>query len=101
LHHHCASWNFGKHPDWKEFNSRRTSRLSGHLTIGENSVIAAQAGVIKSLPAGSKVSGYPAKPHEEAKIVNAHLQRLPHYVEIIHNLQKRVEDLEHKLKKKK
>lgn len=74
--------------------------LAGHLTIGENSIIAAQAGVIKSLPPGSKVSGYPAKPHEEAKIVNAHLQRLPHYVEIIQELQKKVEDLEKQLKSK-
>lgn len=73
--------------------------LAGHLTIGENSIIAAQAGVIKSLPPGSKVSGYPAKPHEEAKIVNAHLQRLPHYVETIQAMQKRIEALEAEIQK--
>ncbi len=75
--------------------------LAGHLTIGENSVIAAQAGVTKSLPPGSKVSGYPAKPHEEAKIINAHVQRLPHYIQVIQDLQKRVDELEKKLKEKK
>ena len=73
--------------------------IAGHLTIGEGSIVAAQAGVTKSLPAKSFVSGYPATPHEEAKKVNACVQRLPVYVEKIRALEKRIEELEKKVKK--
>ncbi|MBU2251540.1 MAG: UDP-3-O-(3-hydroxymyristoyl)glucosamine N-acyltransferase, partial [Candidatus Omnitrophica bacterium] len=45
--------------------------LVGHIRIGDKAIVAAQAGVTKSVPAGVKVSGYPAKPHNEAKRVNA------------------------------
>ena len=68
--------------------------VAGHLTIGEGSMIAAQSGVTKSLPPLSKVSGYPAKPHATAKRVNASLQRLPHYVKKIQDLEKRLTELE-------
>ena len=73
--------------------------VAGHLTIGEGSIIAAQSGVTKSLPPLSKVSGYPAKPHDTAKRVNAALQRLPHYVAKIKELETRVKELESFLKK--
>ncbi len=71
--------------------------VAGHLTIGEGAIIAAQAGVTKSVPAFTKVSGYPAKPHDLAKKVNASLQRLPHYVKTIQDLKERIELLEAKL----
>lgn len=72
--------------------------LVGHITIGDNAIVAAQAGVTKSVPANTKVSGYPAKPHDTAKRVNACLQRLPELVETIRDLKKRIEELETKLK---
>lgn len=72
--------------------------LAGHLTIGEGAVVASQAGVTNSIPPHTTVSGYPAKPHSHAKRVNACLQRLPHYVKIINELKKKIEDLEKKLK---
>jgi UDP-3-O-[3-hydroxymyristoyl] glucosamine N-acyltransferase len=74
--------------------------LVGHITIGDGAVVAAQAGVTKSVPPNTKVSGYPAKPHETAKKVNACLQRLPDLVETIRELKKKVEELEAKLKGK-
>lgn len=61
--------------------------IAGHLTIGANSIVAAQSGVTGSLPPNSKVSGYPAKPHEHAKRVNAHLQKLPEYAKRIKQLE--------------
>lgn len=61
--------------------------IAGHLTIGANTVVAAQAGVTGSLPPNSMVSGYPAKPHEHAKRVNAHVQKLPEYVRRIKKLE--------------
>ncbi len=74
--------------------------IAGHLTIGEGAVVAAQAGVTKSIPAHTFVSGYPAKPHERAKKVNAALQRLPEYIKTINELKARVAVLEEKVKNK-
>jgi len=65
--------------------------IVGHIRIGDRAIVAAQAGVTKSVPADTKVSGYPAKPHDCAKRVNACLQRLP-------ELYKKVKELEAKLK---
>lgn len=73
--------------------------LVGHITIGRNSVVAAQSGVPNSVPPDTIVWGFPAKPINEAKRVNAAVQRLPHYVDVLNELKKRVEELEAKLKK--
>ena len=73
------------------------SGVAGHLTIGEGSVVAAKSGVINSLPAFSKVSGFPAKPHLYAKRVNASLQRLPIYVKSLQDLKQKVSSIEEKL----
>lgn len=74
--------------------------IAGHLTIGEGAVVAAQAGVTKSVPAKTFVSGYPAKPHDKAKRVNAALQRLPEYIKTIHELRTKVAALEERLNNK-
>jgi len=74
--------------------------IAGHLTIGEGAVVAAQAGVTKSVPAHVFVSGYPAKPHDKAKKVNAALQRLPEYIKTINELKSKVAALEERLKNK-
>lgn len=66
--------------------------LVGHITIGDNAVVAAQAGVTKSVPSNACVSGYPAKPHQLAKRINAYVQKLP-------DLFKKVLDLEKKMGK--
>ncbi len=68
--------------------------LVGHITVGDNAIVAAQGGVIKSVPANTMVSGYPAKPHNIAKRVNACIQRLPQLFKIIEELRKKVENLE-------
>jgi UDP-3-O-[3-hydroxymyristoyl] glucosamine N-acyltransferase len=73
--------------------------LVGHIHIGEGAVVAAQAGVTKSVPPYTKVSGYPAKPHREAKRVNACLQRLPQLYNRIRALEIKIKDLEEKLAK--
>ena len=72
--------------------------IVGHIKIGDGAVVAAQAGVTKSIPAKTKVSGYPAKPHSEAKRVNACLQRLPELYRKIKDLEDKVKELEVKLK---
>jgi len=70
------------------------SGVVGHLMIGDNTVIAARSVVTKSLPPNSCVSGYPAKPHIQAKRINAHIQRLPEMANAINELKKRIEELE-------
>jgi UDP-3-O-[3-hydroxymyristoyl] glucosamine N-acyltransferase len=74
--------------------------LAGHLTIGAGAVVAAKSGVSNSIAAGEVYWGYPAKPQQEARRVNACVQRLPHYVQIILDLKKKVEELERAFKAK-
>lgn len=68
--------------------------LVGHITVGDGSIVAAQAGVTKSIPPNTMVSGYPAKPHETAKRVNACVQNLPKLYAIVAELKKKIEELE-------
>lgn len=70
--------------------------LVGHIEVGDGAIVAAQAGVTKSVPANTKVSGYPAKPHEVAKRVNACVQRLPKLYQEVDALGKEVEGLKAK-----
>lgn len=74
--------------------------LVGHIRIGDNTIIAGQAGVTKSIPSNEKVSGYPARPHKEAKRVNACLQRLPDLYKRIKGLEEKIKNLEAKLEQK-
>jgi len=72
--------------------------LVGHINIGEGAIVAAQAGVTKSVPANTVVSGYPAQEHSVAKRVNACVQNLPRLYDSVKKLQKKIEELESKLK---
>ncbi|MEW6101989.1 MAG: UDP-3-O-(3-hydroxymyristoyl)glucosamine N-acyltransferase [Candidatus Omnitrophota bacterium] len=74
--------------------------LVGHITIGDNAIVAAQAGVTKSVPANTTVSGYPAKPHDTAKHINACVQNLPKLYEQVKELKEKIIELEEKLKDK-
>jgi len=74
--------------------------IVGHVSIGDNAVVMAQSGVSKSIPAGTMVWGYPAKPASTAKRVNACVQNLPRLYETIAGLKKKVEELEKKLQDK-
>lgn len=74
--------------------------LVGHINIGDNAVVMAQSGVSKSIPAGTAVWGYPAKPVGIAKRVNAAVQNLPKLYNSIAALKKRIEELEAKIKEK-
>lgn len=71
--------------------------LVGHITVGDGAIVAAQAGVTKSVPANTLVSGYPARPHDKARQVNACVQNLPKLYETITELKKRIVELESKI----
>jgi len=66
----------------------------GHLTIGEDSVIFAKSGVTKNTPAGSCVSGFPARPHAQEMRIQGAWHKLPSEFS---RLQKRVAELEAQL----
>ena len=74
--------------------------IVGHIRIGDKAIAMAQAGVTKSIPPDTMVSGYPAKPHREAKRVNACIQRLPDLYKRIKELEEKVAELEKKPKTK-
>jgi len=74
--------------------------LVGHIIIGDGAVLAARAGVTKSVPPNITVSGYPARPHGQAKRVNACIQNLPKLYEAMARLKNKIQDLESKLKDK-
>ena len=72
--------------------------LVGHIKVGDGAIVAAQSGVSKSIPAGTMMWGYPAKPIAEAKRVNAYVQRLPELNKTVMELKKRIQELEERLK---
>ncbi len=66
------------------------SGAAGHLRIGGRAIVGAKSAVIKDVPDGAFVTGYPAQPHREWLRANARLRRLE-------ELRRRVAELEAKL----
>ncbi|MBI5149385.1 MAG: UDP-3-O-(3-hydroxymyristoyl)glucosamine N-acyltransferase [Candidatus Omnitrophica bacterium] len=71
--------------------------VHGHLTIGKGVIAAARAAITKSIPAGEKISGFPAQPFMAEQRLQATLRRVPSYIKTILDLEKRVAELEKKL----
>jgi UDP-3-O-[3-hydroxymyristoyl] glucosamine N-acyltransferase len=65
--------------------------VGGHIAIGDGAVAGAQSGVTKSVPAGTTVSGYPAREHSAARRIYAHIAMLP-------ELFRRVKEIERRLR---
>ncbi len=65
----------------------------GHIEAGDRSVFGAQAGVTKSIPAGITVSGYPAKPHFQARREEAALRRAPELLKRVKKLEQEISRL--------
>ena len=70
----------------------------GHLKIGDNVMVGGKSGVTSDLPAGSLVSGTPAFSHRDWLKVSAMMPRLPELRKTVTTLEKRVQELEEKLK---
>ncbi len=70
--------------------------LVGHIRIGDKANVGAQAGVTRSVPSGEVVSGYPARPHRQARRYFAEIARLPSFLEKLRDLATRVAKLETK-----
>ncbi len=72
--------------------------VAGHLTIGDNVLVGAQSGVPSSLPANAAYSGSPTMPHKEWLKSAMTVPRLPELKKTVSTLEKRVAELEAKLK---
>jgi UDP-3-O-[3-hydroxymyristoyl] glucosamine N-acyltransferase len=68
--------------------------LVGHIRIGDGAMVGAQAGVTKSVPANTKVSGYPAMEHDRSRRLTAFTRRLPSMFDRLRELEDRVRALE-------
>lgn len=71
--------------------------IVGHITIGDNVMVGAQAGVSKSVPPDTRVWGYPAKEHSQAKRIHAAVSRLPEMVKAFQQMRRRLETMERRL----
>lgn len=64
-----------------------------HVKLGDGVVVGAQSGVIGSIPAQTRVSGYPARPHYRSKRAYAALLSLPDLLSRVSRLEKEMRKL--------
>ncbi len=67
---------------------------AGHVKIGSGVVVTARAAVIKDVPDGVTVSGFPARSHREWLKANANLARLDDLRQTVKRLEARIDELE-------
>jgi UDP-3-O-[3-hydroxymyristoyl] glucosamine N-acyltransferase len=64
--------------------------IAGHLEIGNQVTIAAQAGVMHNIPDGQTVLGTPALPDKQTKRQLLALQKLPELLRRVSKLEKQL-----------
>jgi UDP-3-O-[3-hydroxymyristoyl] glucosamine N-acyltransferase len=64
--------------------------LAGHLRIGDRVTIAAQSGVMHSIPEGQKWMGSPAAPDRLVKRQYLAMERLPELLRRVSELERRL-----------
>ncbi|HTV75964.1 MAG TPA: UDP-3-O-(3-hydroxymyristoyl)glucosamine N-acyltransferase, partial [Candidatus Baltobacteraceae bacterium] len=69
------------------------SGIAGHLKIGNQSIVGAKSGVMRDVPDGAMVLGYPAAPDKQAKRQWVAMAQLPDLIRQLRELEKHVEDL--------
>ena len=69
----------------------------GHITLGDGVLVSAQSGITKSVPAGAKMFGTPAKPMLAAIEYNTRMRRLPKLIERVNQLESEVAALKRQL----
>jgi UDP-3-O-[3-hydroxymyristoyl] glucosamine N-acyltransferase len=74
--------------------------VGGHLQVGDGATAGGQAGVTRDVPPGTVVSGYPARPHEQAKKREAAALLMPNIIKQLRSLEREVAALRDKSLKK-
>jgi UDP-3-O-[3-hydroxymyristoyl] glucosamine N-acyltransferase len=72
--------------------------VAGHLTLGKGMIASAQTGIPSSVDAGAFVSGYPAIKNRDWLKASAVFRRLPELKKTLSALQRRLDELEQRLK---
>jgi UDP-3-O-[3-hydroxymyristoyl] glucosamine N-acyltransferase len=72
--------------------------VAGHLRLGRGVVATAQSGIPNSVDAGAFVSGYPAIPNRDWLKSSAVFRRLPEMKKTVADLQRRLAELEERIK---
>lgn len=67
--------------------------IKGHLTVGRGATVAARGGVVRSVEAGSIVSGFPAIDHQEERRVLVAQRRVPELIRRVRELERALEAL--------
>jgi UDP-3-O-[3-hydroxymyristoyl] glucosamine N-acyltransferase len=62
--------------------------ITDHVRIGRGAILAGRAGATNDVPAGAVVSGFPARPHGEAKRAQVLSIRLPELYERVRRLER-------------
>ena len=62
--------------------------FAGHITVGDHTQIGAQSGIPKSVPAGSRLMGYPAVNAGDFARQSVHIKKLGQLFERVANLEK-------------
>jgi UDP-3-O-[3-hydroxymyristoyl] glucosamine N-acyltransferase len=70
-----------------------------HLEIGDRAMVVGGSGVLKSIPPGEVVSGFPTMPHRLWLKTRGHIRRLPEYFDKLKELERRIGKLEQQGKK--
>ncbi len=67
--------------------------MADHVKVGDDAILIGQAGVIGDIPAGTKVSGYPARPHGEVLRALAEMRALPRLKAKLRELEEKIQRL--------
>ena len=62
----------------------------GHIIVGDRAILLAKSGINHDVPGGQMVFGYPAQEHKEALKTHGMIRRLPHMLERIRQLEKKI-----------
>jgi UDP-3-O-[3-hydroxymyristoyl] glucosamine N-acyltransferase len=73
--------------------------VAGHLTVGKGVVATAQTGIPNSVEPATMVSGYPAIPNRDWLKSSAIFRKLPEMRKTIGDLERRIAELEERLKR--
>ena len=68
----------------------------GHIEVGDDAFVGAKAGVSKDVPAGGKITGYPARDFMTMRRIEAAQAQLPELIKEVRTLKKRIAELEKK-----